>query len=212
MLVELTLDGQEQGIGKCIQPYWSKKNFPVNDLSSKDLMCRSSDMNWSSETACPVAAGSQVSVEWNRNKQGTADVISASHTGPCIVYMAAAESKGEGNVWFKIFEEGYDSSSKKWCTDKLIANKGKLDIAIPGDIKAGSYFLRTEIVALHGARRVGQCQFYPNCAQLEVTGGGSAVPDGVALPGYYKSDDPAGSMRQEEIFKVIQIQEKTQEK
>ncbi|KAJ1756198.1 hypothetical protein LPJ54_006828, partial [Coemansia sp. RSA 1824] len=111
-------------------------------------------MDWSSEIACPVAAGSQVSVEWNRNKQGTWEVIPVSHTGPCIVYMATAESKGEGNAWFKIFEEGYDSSSKKWCTDKLIANKGKLDITIPGDIKAGSYFLRTEIVALHGARRV----------------------------------------------------------
>ncbi|KAJ2655751.1 hypothetical protein IW148_005923 [Coemansia sp. RSA 1199] len=171
-------------------PYWSQNNYPVTDLSSKDLMCRTSDMTWSSANTCPVAAGSQMSVIWNRIKKGTSNIIAASHTGPCIVYMAKAESNGEGNAWFKIFEEGYDSSSKEWCTDKLIANDGKLDITIPGDIKAGSYYLRTEIIALHAARHEGKCQFYPNCAQLEVTGGGSAVPDGVALPGYYKSDDP----------------------
>ena len=32
-------------------------------------------------------------------------------------------------------------------------------------------------------------QFYPSCAQITITGGGSANPTGVALPGAYQPDD-----------------------
>ncbi|KAJ2509580.1 hypothetical protein H4217_008278 [Coemansia sp. RSA 1939] len=104
--------------------------------------------------------------------------------------MAPLVSNGAGNVWFKIYEEGWDNSTEQWSTDKLIANKGKRDVTIPADLKAGDYLLRSEIIALHGARRVGGAQFFPNCVQLTVTGSGSSVPSGVAIPGAYGERDP----------------------
>ncbi|KAJ2698111.1 hypothetical protein FB645_005730 [Coemansia sp. IMI 203386] len=146
-------------------------------------------MSPSSTDTCGITAGSTITVEWHHNgDQGP--VISASHKGPCMVYMAPLESNGEGNVWFKIFEDGYDSKSKKWCVDKLINNGGKLNVVIPKDIRPGGYLLRTEIMALHNARDAGGMQDYANCAQLQVAGSGSKTPKGVAIPGVYKADDP----------------------
>ncbi|KAJ2303490.1 hypothetical protein IWW55_002898, partial [Coemansia sp. RSA 2706] len=190
LFVEFSAAGTDMGLNKCIRPFWQSGNSPVMDVTSADLKCRTSDMNWANTDVCPVAAGSTVTLRWNRNKSGSSDVISASHIGPCLVYMAAAESNGDGDAWFKIFESGVDSSSGQWCTTKLIANDGKLDVVIPSDLKPGNYLLRPELIALHGARREGQCQFFPNCAQLQITGSGSAQPAGVALPGYYKATDP----------------------
>ncbi|KAJ2321620.1 hypothetical protein H4S02_001644 [Coemansia sp. RSA 2611] len=179
------------GYGKCIRPYWKNPNYPVNDVTSPDLTCRSSDMDPAHTDYCPVAAGSNMTVEWHRNKKmDPNDVISASHYGSCVVYMAPMVPKGGTPKFFKIFESGYDTSTKQWCTTKLIANKGKLDIKIPSKLLAGKYLMRTELIALHGARVEGQTQFFPNCVQLEVTGGGKSVPDGVTFPGYYKSTDP----------------------
>ncbi|KAJ2806519.1 hypothetical protein H4R20_001656 [Coemansia guatemalensis] len=106
------------------------------------------------------------------------------------------ESNGEGNVWFKIHEDGYTADDDKWCVDRIVASKGLWDIPIPSDIKPGNYLLRTEVIALHEADRVygededAGAQYYPNCAQLTITGTGSAVPSGVAIPGLYKPDDP----------------------
>ncbi|KAJ1932982.1 hypothetical protein EC988_009272 [Linderina pennispora] len=110
--------------------------------------------------------------------------------------MAPLSSNGKGDVWFKVFEDGYDAGSKKWCVDKIRANGGKLNIKLPADIKAGNYLLRTEIIALHesdtdyAVNPARGSQYYPNCAQVSVTGGGSAVPKGYAIPGIYKTNSP----------------------
>ncbi|KAJ2621923.1 hypothetical protein H4R22_005217, partial [Coemansia sp. RSA 1290] len=190
LLAQISIDGQEQALNKCIRPYWKSPNFPVQDVTSEDLQCRTSSMSWSSTDTCSLAAGSKMTLRWNRNKNGNQDVISASHVGPCLVYMAPQVSNEKDYSWFKIYEDGYDSSAQKWCTEKLIANGGTVDVTIPADIKPGNYLVRSELIALHGARREGGCQFFPNCVQVQVTGGGSAVPEGVPLPGYYKKDDP----------------------
>jgi hypothetical protein len=52
------------------------------------------------------------------------------------------------------------------------------------------YVLRHELIALHGAQD-GNAQFYPQCINLEVTGGGSASPSG-GVPGtrIYQSAEP----------------------
>ncbi|KAJ2854041.1 hypothetical protein FB639_006437, partial [Coemansia asiatica] len=62
------------------------------------------------------------------------------------------EANGMGPVWFKIYEDGYDKDKDLWCTNKLIANDGKLFVNIPEDIKPGAYLLRAELIALHNAR------------------------------------------------------------
>ncbi|KAJ2650125.1 hypothetical protein IWW40_002671 [Coemansia sp. RSA 1250] len=190
IVTNIIIDDKNYGYGKCIRPYWEHPNYPVTDVTSSDLACRTSNMDPTATDTCPVKAGSVMTIEWHRNKSmNPDDVISASHTGSCLVYMAPMLPEGQTLEWFKIYEEGYNTDTK-WCTDRLISNGGLLDVAIPGNLKAGDYVMRAEIIALHGARRVGGAQFFPNCIQLKVEGGGDAVPDGVEIPGYYKEDDP----------------------
>ena len=44
--------------------------------------------------------------------------------------------------------------------------------------------------ALHAASTYPGAQFYMECAQIEITGGGSAQPATVSFPGAYHSTDP----------------------
>ena len=37
----------------------------------------------------------------------------------------------------------------------------------------------------------GEIQIYPHCFNLEITGSGSAIPEGVNFPGAYKPTDPS---------------------
>ncbi|KAJ2711560.1 hypothetical protein H4R19_003191 [Coemansia spiralis] len=194
-VTSLTIDGKEQPVEKCVRPWWENENFPVNDPNSQDLLCRTKNMDAAATAICPVAAGSTIKVLWTESGKGSR-AISPSHWGPCLAYMSPMEANGKGNVWFKIAEDGYDASTKKWCTQKLNDNKGYMDVTIPADLKPGNYLLRTELIALHeadrefGADQSAGAQYYPNCVQLKVTGSGTSVPAGVAIPGIYKKDDP----------------------
>lgn len=53
----------------------------------------------------------------------------------------------------------------------------------------GNYLIRHELIALHQANAP---QFYPECAQIKVTGSGTAQPDAsykAAIPGYCSNSD-----------------------
>lgn len=108
--------------------------------------------------------------------------IDPSHKGPCAVYMkkvdnSAASDNAAGNGWFKIMEDGYDSTAGKWCTEKLIPNDGHLAATIPDDLAAGYYLVRPELLALHQADKTPpDPQFYVGCAQIFLSSSGSAVP------------------------------------
>ncbi|KAG8798929.1 hypothetical protein FRC18_008504, partial [Serendipita sp. 400] len=68
---------------------------------------------------------------------------------------------------------------------------GKWSITIPSTLPNGEYILRHEILGLHVAGELNGAQFYPNCVQIKITGGGSvALPSGVAFPGAYQPNDP----------------------
>jgi hypothetical protein len=59
-------------------------------------------------------------------------------------------------------------------------------ITIPPNLKPGNYLLRTEVIMI----QADPAQFYPECAQLQVLGEGTAFPneeDLVAFPGAYNS-------------------------
>ncbi|KAJ2355219.1 hypothetical protein IWW50_003495 [Coemansia erecta] len=196
-LSKLTLDGVQESEGQCIRPYPVNRNFPVKDVLSTDITCGTGGVSSTASETCPVKAGSTITVEWHHdNDSASDDIIDVSHLGPCMVYMAPLESNGSGDVWFKIFEDGYDASTSTWCVNKIRANGGKLDVPLPADIKSGDYLLRTEVIALHEAdtdyatNSARESQFYVNCAQLSVTDGGSAEPEGYAIPGIYKSNSP----------------------
>ncbi|PIA13010.1 hypothetical protein COEREDRAFT_28738, partial [Coemansia reversa NRRL 1564] len=165
-------------------------NFPVKDVNSKDIVCRTSDMSSKNTDTCDVTAGSKVGVVFRTGESSEKIVLSRSHKGPCLAYLAPMSSNGKGDVWFKIFEEGYDKATDQWCSEHVIDAKGELEISLPADIADGEYLLRAEIIALHAADSVGGAEFYANCVQIRVSGGGSAKPKGVSIPGVYKADDP----------------------
>ncbi|KAI9503877.1 glycosyl hydrolase family 61-domain-containing protein [Coemansia spiralis] len=194
-LTSLGINGTQLAEEKCIRPWWKNENYPVEDPNSSDLLCRTKDMTASATSMCGVAAGSNITIYWTESGTGSR-AIDPSHLGPCLAYMAPLSSNGSGDVWFKIYEDGYDPATKLWCVDKIVKSKGYLDITIPADIAPGDYLLRTEIIALHEADRVygadksAGAQYYPNCAQLTISGTGTAQPQGYAIPGIYKPTDP----------------------
>ena len=68
---------------------------------------------------------------------------------------------------------------------QLVANNNSWTTSIPSLLAAGNYILRHELLAIHTSN---QPQFYPECAQLIVTGGEGATPPAsylVKLPGAY---------------------------
>ena len=118
-----------------------------------------------------------------------------SHKGPCSVMMKKVDdsttAKGSGDGWFRIFYEGYNKETKKWCTSRVF-NGGMLSVRVPADLATGDYLVRSELLALHGASN-NDPQFYVNCLQAVMTNGGTAVPkDIVAIPsdGYAKIGTP----------------------
>jgi len=95
---------------------------------------------------------------------------------------------GDGAVWFKVYQEQPTFGSQlTWPSN----GKSTFDVPIPSCIKAGSYLVRIEHIALHVAQSSGGAQFYLSCAQVTVSGGGSTEPSAkVAFPGAYKASDP----------------------
>ena len=105
-----------------------------------------------------------------------------------MVYIAPADSNGEGAVWTKLYEDGLTNG--KWAVEDFITNKGQITITLP-DLAAGDYLIRPEIIALHEANSQGGAQFYNGCGQIKVTGSGSAsLPStGVDMTKAYSATD-----------------------
>lgn len=61
---------------------------------------------------------------------------------------------------------------------------------IPSCIPPGDYLLRIQSLGIHNPWPAGIPQFYISCAQITVTGGGSANPSTVLIPGAFKETDP----------------------
>ncbi|KAJ6599514.1 glycoside hydrolase family 61 protein I [Mycena sp. CBHHK59/15] len=146
----------------------------------------------------------------------SSDPVDPSHHGPVMSYLAkipnALQSSVTGLQWFKIYEDGYIAANQSWGVDRMIANKGKVTFTIPSCIAPGQYLLRHEMIALHGSRILSYmcplilqvltsfsylaavvypgAQFYMECAQLQITGGGNTSPATVSFPGAYKGADP----------------------
>ena len=146
-----------------------------------------------------VNAGSNLTFEWrswpDASHPGSIDI---SHKGPCAVYMkkvidSSASNNAAGDGWFKVMEDGYDSVAGEWCTEKLIANDGRLSATVPQDLSAGYYLIRPELLALHQADKTPpNPQFYVGCAQIFLNSNGSASPPNtVAIPGYVNMSTPA---------------------
>ncbi|KAI0544806.1 glycoside hydrolase family 61 protein [Xylaria curta] len=122
--------------------------------------------------------------------------------GPMSVWLAACgESCEDVDVnkldFFKIWEAGLlegGLESGLWYQSKFQNWDGSPDLwpaTIPATLKPGLYIVRHEILSIHIAKKP---QFYPECAHLNISGTGTALPPQRYLakfPGAYAEDDPS---------------------
>jgi hypothetical protein len=107
---------------------------------------------------------------------------------------SAVNDTGYGDGWFKIWDEGYDTTANQWCTGKVINNGGLLSVDIPKGIAGGDYLIRPELLTLHNVPSMNQPQYYLGCGQLFVQSNGTLAPTStVTIPGHVKLGDPADS-------------------
>ncbi|KAH8200922.1 hypothetical protein TruAng_004931 [Truncatella angustata] len=82
-------------------------------------------------------------------------------------------------VWYQRAFQNWDGSPDLW------------NVTVPETLRAGLYVVRHEILSLHVENKP---QFYPECAHLNITGPGEAMPPKellVRFPGAYREDDPS---------------------
>ncbi|KAK4445314.1 glycosyl hydrolase family 61-domain-containing protein [Podospora aff. communis PSN243] len=144
-----------------------------------------------------VRAGSTITFHWSRWLY--------SHKGPITAWLAPYEGDVAGvNVnkleFFKIAEDTVDEAGV-WANVRMMDETNMTWTAtIPADVKAGTYVLRHELMALHFAvsttpgfewSPIGP-QFYMACFNFKVTGDGTATPKGVTFPGGYSLEKDPG--------------------
>ena len=98
-----------------------------------------------------------------------------------------------GAAWFKIAQAGLLSGTLTtglWGQGQLVNDNSSWTTTIPANLAPGNYLLRHELIALHSSN---QPQWYPECAQLVVTGSGTQTPSAsykASIPGVYSMSDP----------------------
>ncbi|KAL0938575.1 glycosyl hydrolase family 61 [Colletotrichum truncatum] len=160
---------------------------PVN-FGGPDIICHRSATPAGGHAT--VAAGAKIQLIWNTWPE--------SHKGPVIDYLAKCNGNCEtvdktSLNFFKISAEGLIDMSLqngKWADDVLMANNFTWTVQIPSNLAPGNYVLRHEMIALHSGGNPNGAQAYPQCFNLQVTGGGSLAPAGVKGTALYKDTDP----------------------
>jgi hypothetical protein len=176
-----------------IQRQWPSFD-PIMSVTDAKMRCNGGT---SAALSAEVKPGDRISAIWSQWTHSQ---------GPIMVwlYKCAGDFKscdGSGANWFKIDEAGFQGDASKkifldsetpsgWAIAKLVGGNKNWTTTIPQGLAAGNYLIRHELIALHQANTP---QFYPECAQIVVTGTGTALPDAsfkVAIPGYAKQTDP----------------------
>lgn len=193
---------------------------PIFDPFSSNLTCNYDGASTLETLHAPISAGGNITGHWTpydpsaypttwphlngNNIQPNLEInnttkqnLTSSSAGPLLTYLAACPGScdgfdGSGKVWFKIDQLGLEPGPNTinllgpWWQGDLLNGAG-YTITIPKNLKAGNYLIRTEVIMLTSA----PAQYYPNCAQLTVTGDGTATPGDaffVAFPGAYSPD------------------------
>ncbi|KAK3350203.1 glycosyl hydrolase family 61-domain-containing protein [Lasiosphaeria hispida] len=158
----------------------SNYNSPVTSLTSNDLRCNVGGASGAGTSTLDVKAGDAFTF--------TSDVA-VYHQGPISLYMskapgAVSDYDGSGD-WFKFYDFGptFSGGQSSWPMRTTYTYN------IPKCIPNGEYLLRIQSLAIHNPGSTPQ--FYVSCAQVNVTGGGSATPGPtVKIPGAFKATDP----------------------
>jgi hypothetical protein len=159
------------------------------EYKDPNIICHRNGVN--AALSATVTAGSDIELQWTTWPD--------SHHGPVVTYLAACTNNDCSTVdkttlkFFKIAERGLVDNSAvpgTWATDELIAAGNRWTVTIPSTIASGNYVMRHEIIALHSAGQLDGAQNYPQCINLQVTGGGSDVPAGTLGEALYTETDP----------------------
>ncbi|KAJ2746851.1 hypothetical protein GGI20_001004 [Coemansia sp. BCRC 34301] len=128
--------------GSCkLPPLSNNPANPVVDMNSKDIRCRTSDMD-APTVPYSVKAGNSIKLIWDVWQKSP---VTKKHiTGPCSFFLAKKDTKGNGEVWFLI-DQVATTGDDKWCSNVIQRNGGIHALIIPKEITAGEYYLRTEI-------------------------------------------------------------------
>lgn len=167
-----------------IQRQWPNYD-PIYSVTSSARTCNGGT---SAALSAEVAAGGTVTAKWAQWTHAQ---------GPVTVYLfrcsgAFSSCSGSGNGWFKIDEEGLISpplTGEQWGTGVVLRTL-QWTSTIPSNLAPGNYLIRHELLALHQSNTP---QFYPECAQIVVTGSGTASPSGsylTSIPGDATANDP----------------------
>jgi hypothetical protein len=170
---------------------------PIASLDSNDMACNVGGTKGVSRVQS-VSDGALLTFEIREwADDASKGAIDRGHYGPCAVYLkkvsSAVNDEGAGDGWFKLFDHGYDASTKRWCTDEIIDNNGRLSVNLPKGLEGGSYLARPEILALHAAAD-GDPQTYTGCAQIFLESSGNLGPEStVSIPGHMKYGEESTS-------------------
>ncbi|CAL1710435.1 unnamed protein product [Somion occarium] len=172
-----------------IQRPWSTYN-PITVATDPTIACNDDGTSGALQLTATVAAGSAITAYWNQ--------VWPHAYGPMLTYLAQCPGSTCTGVnantlkWFKIDEAGLLSGSigdGYWGSGKMIDQNSSWTTTIPSSVPSGNYLIRFETIALHSL----PAQFYPECAQIQITGGGSQAPTSdelVSFPGAYSASDP----------------------
>ncbi|KAF4604609.1 hypothetical protein EYR40_003383 [Pleurotus pulmonarius] len=173
------------------RPYSESTTSPPIILSATaaTISCNNNGQASAHQLTTSVPAGTEIIAHWSQwtHAQGPVMVYMAKCPGACTAANSATLD------WFKIAETGLISGtlpSGVWGTGQVMDTLS-YTTSIPAALAPGEYLIRHELLALHQANTP---QFYPECAQLTITGSGTKTPSGsylVKFPGGYSASDPS---------------------
>ncbi|GKT62185.1 glycoside hydrolase family 61 protein [Colletotrichum tofieldiae] len=138
--------------------------------------------------AATVKAGTNITANRKQWTHAQGSVMIWLYDGGSDFGSCAGDKEG----WFKVNQMGpwgSNLNSENWGT-AIVLKRLKWSSKIPSNVKTGNYLVRHEPLAPHQANTP---QFYAECAQLVVEGGGTAQPPLSFLkniPGYASRKDP----------------------
>ncbi|PPR08306.1 hypothetical protein CVT24_000765 [Panaeolus cyanescens] len=132
---KISVNGADQGQLKAIRAPTS--NYPIQDVTDPDLACNK-NIQFKDGNIINIPAGSRVGAWWGHIIGGaqvpndTDNPIAPSHKGPVTVYLSkvddAVSTGTNGLKWFKIAEDGLDTSNGLWGVDHMIQNDGPVTV------------------------------------------------------------------------------------
>lgn len=165
------------------------KVSPQLDIHSPNITCGRMAFDFAATTkTADVAAGSEVGfrVSWDGHGQPYGWFW---HPGPAQVYLSRAPNddlesyQGDGD-WFKIAYGG-PVGNNEW----LVWSAHDFNFTIPKTTPPGRYLMRIE--QFMPTQFDNYCQWYVNCAHVNIIGPGGGTPTEFArFPGTYVDNEP----------------------